>query len=195
MEKVRFKHVESRFGLRRWLFTTVKDSIRMGRVRRAGTALEIAVRQVASDLGLRYRLDNGDLQGSPDLANRTNRWAVFVHGCFWHAHVGCSMSSIPKRNRTFWRAKLRANRARDARAIQALRDNGYRVEVIWGCQAIKESLILKTLRTLSRPRRNVAQTTPRSPLRRARRPTIVRIRRPKKMPANFSKHRRRDRHR
>jgi len=175
---IRFKHVERRLSGGRFLFTTASDSIRMGRIRRKDTAPEIAVRRAASNLRLRYRLDNRDLQGSPDLANRTGRWAIFVHGCFWHGHVGCAKYSIPRRNRAFWRTKLRANRNRDARVERELRGVGYRVVVIWECQAMSEQLVLKMLSKLLRSRRNGPRTIGRFPIRRIRRSAPVRIRRP-----------------
>src|SRR5579859_79851 len=85
-----FKVVEKRLAGRRRLRTTQGASKRMARVRQRGTAPELLVRRAASSLGHRYRLKNKDLPGSPDLANRSKRWAVFVHGCYWHHHAGCS---------------------------------------------------------------------------------------------------------
>lgn len=111
----------------------IKDeatSRRLGRIRQSGTTPEIVVRSMLRSLEASYRLRNRDLPGSPDIANRSRRWAVFVHGCFWHGHRGCPRATIPKRNRAFWRAKFAANRARDERVLRMLRDAGYRVEVV-----------------------------------------------------------------
>src|SRR4051794_676044 len=77
-------------------------TLRMRRVRRSGTEPELKVRRVLTRLGMRYRLSNRDLLGSPDVANRSRGWAVFVHGCFWHGHPGCRRASVPKTNCTFW---------------------------------------------------------------------------------------------
>ncbi len=108
-------------------------SLRMARVRQSATRPERLVRHLLSALGQRYRLENRDLPGSPDLANRSRKWAIFVHGCFWHRH-GCRASSTPKHNREFWEAKFLRNVERDARAVAALRARGYAVIVIWECQ-------------------------------------------------------------
>jgi len=110
-------------------------SARMGRVRQKGTSAELAVRSAVSRLGFRYRLANRDLPGSPDIANRRAKWAIFVHGCFWHRHPGCGRSTTPKNNAAFWKAKFLANVARDERSIQALHSSGFRVLVIWECEA------------------------------------------------------------
>lgn len=107
----------------------------MAGIRQSGTAAELAVRAAATALGLRYRVRNGDLPGRPDLANRSRRWAVFVHGCFWHRHEGCSRTTTPARNRAFWVAKFEANIARDARAMAALSALGWAVVVVWECEA------------------------------------------------------------
>ncbi len=81
-----------------------------------------------------YRKNVRALRGSPDFANRSRYWAVFVHGCFWHQHPGCPRATIPTRNRAFWEAKFAANRDRDARATSALRRKGFRVVTVWECQ-------------------------------------------------------------
>lgn len=92
------------------------------------------MRRALHRLGHRFRLDNRDLPGSPDIANRKRRWAVFVHGCYWHAHEGCPRHTIPKRNREFWQEKFRTNRERDERAVAQLEARGYEVVTIWECQ-------------------------------------------------------------
>lgn len=118
-------------------------SERMKRVRRAATKPEVAVRHVVSGAGQRFRLTNRDLPGSPDLANRRGKWAVFVNGCYWHRHARCVKATTPTRNREFWKAKFKANMARDARAVSALRASGFRVLTIWECEADFPDLLAK----------------------------------------------------
>ena len=93
------------------------------------------VRRALHRQGRRFRVHNRDLAGSPDIANRRKRFAIFVHGCFWHQHPGCKRATVPKRNRAFWLAKFAANRARDQRAEAALQAAGFRVLTIWECEA------------------------------------------------------------
>jgi DNA mismatch endonuclease Vsr len=81
-----------------------------------------------------YRLNVRSLPGSPDFANKRRKWAIFVHGCFWHQHTGCRRATVPKTNAEFWLEKFRRNRERDATAIHALRRLGFRVGVIWECE-------------------------------------------------------------
>ena len=109
-------------------------SRRMATVRSRNTGPELSVRSIVHRYGLRFRLTNRDLPGSPDLANRSRRWAVFVHGCFWHAHHGCPRATRPKTNRRYWQAKFRTNQARDVDALRRLRRRGFRVLVLWECE-------------------------------------------------------------
>ena len=115
---------------------TPSTSARMKRIRQRDTAPELAVRRALTDLGVRYRLCPIDLPGRPDLANRSKRWAVFVHGCFWHHHRGCRLATIPKSNRKFWIEKLAGNARRDAAKTQALQALGFRVFVVWECELV-----------------------------------------------------------
>jgi DNA mismatch endonuclease Vsr len=103
----------------------------MARVRQRDTSAELAVRRVVWNCGFRFRTGAKDLPGRPDLVNRTQRWAIFVNGCFWHAHEACPRAGIPKNNRPFWRKKFRENKARDERNLQLLRERGFSVLVVW----------------------------------------------------------------
>lgn len=111
-------------------------SRRLARFGHEVTTPEQLVRSFLSAAGLRFRTRNRDLPGSPDLANRSKRWAVFVHGCYWHHHAGCSRATIPARNRDFWLSKFRANRRRDRRVIDKLEMAGYTVGVVWECEVV-----------------------------------------------------------
>jgi DNA mismatch endonuclease, patch repair protein len=105
----------------------------MARIRAKNTRPEILTRSAVQALGLRFRNHVKDLPGNPDLANKTHKWAIFVHGCFWHAHEGCQLASSPKSNTAYWEAKLARNQARDAEEIAALESKRYRVLVVWEC--------------------------------------------------------------
>lgn len=130
---------------KRSLRTDASTSARLGRIRQQGTSPEREVRRILHRLGLRFRVNNRQLVGSPDIANRHRRWVVFVHGCFWHGHSGCPRATVPKRNRSFWVAKFERNKARDIRAIRALRRQGYKTAVIWECDVADRTKIIAKL--------------------------------------------------
>jgi DNA mismatch endonuclease (patch repair protein) len=111
-----------------------KRSALMARVRQRGTAPELVVGSILRNLGLAYRLNARGLAGSPDFSNQRRRWAIYVHGCFWHQHTGCKHATMPKANEAFWRHKFTTNRRRDAKAIRSLRREKFRVVMVWECE-------------------------------------------------------------
>jgi DNA mismatch endonuclease (patch repair protein) len=120
---------------------------RMKRQKRQGTRPEVIVKQQIASLGLAYRLNSDALPGSPDLSNQTRGWAIFVHGCYWHAHPGCPKATVPRNNREWWSAKFRRNTERDAQHIQALEHLGLRVLVVWECETKDPSALRLRLET------------------------------------------------
>jgi DNA mismatch endonuclease (patch repair protein) len=113
---------------------TLTKSQAMGRVRQRDTKPEVLLRKALWQRGLRYRLHDKSLPGTPDIVFRSARLAVFVHGCFWHSH-GCSRSRAPpKTNEEFWQAKLDGNKRRDAAACSSLANAGWSPLTIWECE-------------------------------------------------------------
>lgn len=131
------------------LVCDVKTSKRMGNIRQKDTGPELDVRRVLKRLGHHYRIENRDLPGSPDIANRARRWAIFVHGCFWHRHRDCPKTTTPKRNRRFWTSKFAQNVLRDRRALRALSQMGFLTIVVWECQAKSQAILRRTLEVLT----------------------------------------------
>lgn len=110
----------------------------MAAIGRKDTSPELQVRQYLHRLGLRYRLHDTRLPGSPDLVLPKYRAVIFVHGCFWHRHADCRFAYIPKSRPEFWQKKFDSNLARDRRVIVALRQTGWRVFVVWECEVGNE---------------------------------------------------------
>jgi len=59
---------------------------------------------------------------------------IFVHGCFWHGHDCRRGARAPKENAEYWRKKIERNQNRDAKTISALKDDGWKVLIIWECE-------------------------------------------------------------
>ncbi len=104
----------------------------MASVGQRNTGPEMCLRKALHRLGLRYRLNDRRLPGSPDLVFRKYNAVIFVHGCFWHRH-GCKLSTLPSTRKKFWRDKFEANKKRDKRNIDALLKEGWRVVIVWEC--------------------------------------------------------------
>lgn len=106
----------------------------MAQVKGKNTKPELLVRQALHRLGYRFRLHRRDLPGRPDIVLPRYKTVIFVHGCFWHRHLGCTKASTPKTRVDFWQDKFETNVARDRRNVHALRANGWQVVVVWECE-------------------------------------------------------------
>ena len=117
----------------------------MSRIRGKATKPELLVRHWLWSHRYRYRLNVKSVPGKPDIVLRKYRTAIFVNGCFWHGHEGCSLYSVPKSNTDFWIAKVQRNRERDQQEYKALNDAGWLVIVIWECQ-LQKTVLDNTMR-------------------------------------------------
>lgn len=114
------------------VLTPEQRQLNMSRIKGKDTKPEMLIRRGLHARGLRYRLHDRLLPGRPDLVFPMYNTAVFIHGCFWHAH-GCAMSKLPSTRQDFWKTKLSANSARDRTVVEALQASGWRVLIIWEC--------------------------------------------------------------
>lgn len=111
---------------------TATRSRNMAAIRGRDTAPEVAVRTGLFRLGYRYRKNDRQLPGKPDLVFPKYRAVVFINGCFWHYH-GCRLFKMPGTRTEWWRAKLKHTREVDLKNQLALREQGWRVMVVWEC--------------------------------------------------------------
>lgn len=108
------------------------------------TGPELVVRRLLHRAGYRYRIHRRELPGRPDIAFIGRRKAIFVHGCFWHAH-GCAKGRAPKSKLDYWGPKLAANRDRDQRNVADLRAQGWSVLTVWQCETKDPELLVARL--------------------------------------------------
>lgn len=113
-------------------------SMMMASIRSKNTRPEMRVRRYLHAAGLRFRLHDRTLPGSPDLVFPAHRIAVFVHGCFWHRHPFCKYATTPSDRREFWVDKFAKNVVRDQRNLLALEQAGWTSLVIWECETRSE---------------------------------------------------------
>ena len=116
----------------------------MSGIRGKNTKPELALRRSLHALGLRYRLHAKGIPGKPDIVMPKFGAVIFVHGCFWHRHVGCRYATVPATRTEFWAAKFDANVTRDAAVQSALREAGWRVGTIWECALRTEASTAQT---------------------------------------------------
>jgi DNA mismatch endonuclease (patch repair protein) len=125
--------------------TAEKRSAIMRAVGTKNTRPELMVRRMLHRAGFRFRLHRKDLPGTPDIVLASRQKVIFVHGCYWHGHPGCSKARLPKTRRTYWEAKVAGNRVRDRDRIRKLRACGWRALVVWQCELRSPERLLKKL--------------------------------------------------
>jgi DNA mismatch endonuclease, patch repair protein len=106
----------------------------MARIRGKNTRPERVVRSLVHSMGYRFRLHRSDLPGTPDIVFVGLKKIIFVHGCFWHRHRGCTHTTMPKTNATFWAEKFSQNVERDRRRLRALKKAGWKSLIVWSCE-------------------------------------------------------------
>lgn len=123
-----------------------RRSENMLRIHSANTEIEIIVRKWLFSNGVRYRKNVKNLPGQPDIVINKIKLIIFVNGCFWHGHINCKISHIPKSSEDYWSNKILATKNRDNENIRKLELLGWKVIIIWECELKNDSE--KTLRTL-----------------------------------------------
>ena len=127
------------------IFSQEKRSQIMSRISGKNTEPEIIVRSLIHKMGYRFRLHRRDLPGKPDIVLTKYKKVIFVNGCFWHGHEGCSRAKRPTSNQNFWNEKLDKNIKRDTKNLFSLELLGWRTLVIWQCQTKNEKVLKKIL--------------------------------------------------
>lgn len=98
------------------------------------TKPEILFRKALWEAGIRgYRLHWKKTPGKPDIAFPGRKIAIFLNGCFWHRCPKCDLA-MPKHNQEFWEAKFARNVERDQEKHEALKQEDWKVLVVWECE-------------------------------------------------------------
>ncbi|RUS48859.1 very short patch repair endonuclease [Cohnella sp. AR92] len=119
--------------------TTEQRSKMMSKIKAKNTMPEMTVRKYLHSKGFRYRLHDKKLPGKPDIILPKYKTAIFIHGCFWHAHEGCKYYRPPKSNTEYWMKKIEGNVLRDQKKQGALQDMGWKVIVVWECELKRDA--------------------------------------------------------
>lgn len=108
----------------------------MSRIRSRNTGIELLLRKALWKRNIRFRVNNNDILGKPDICIRKYRLAVFCDGDFWHGR-NFTVDTVDN-NKAFWVDKIRTNQERDLRQTIQLRDAGWTVLRFWGSDIKKD---------------------------------------------------------
>ena len=112
----------------------------MASIHSKDTRPEQAVRRELWHRGYRFRKCVRTLPGTPDIVLPKYRTCIFVNGCFWHGHKGCSKFVMPKTRTEFWVNKIARNQERDLVNIQRLESIGWSAITVWECELGKSCI-------------------------------------------------------
>lgn len=118
---------------------TSSAQARLRSVRQSGTKPELSIRRELHRRGYRFRVNDRRFKGTPDIVLPRHGVMLFVHGCFWHRHLGCPRASIPKSNMQFWLQKFDRNIDRDMAVKRHLEQEGWRHVVVWECDIERDA--------------------------------------------------------
>lgn len=112
-------------------YTTKKRSKIMSKIRAKNTKPEMLFRKALWAKGVRYRINNKQLPGTPDISIKKYRLAIFIDGEFWHGYQWDEQKHRLKTNRGFWIPKIERNMQRDREVNQQLQEMHYTVFRFW----------------------------------------------------------------
>jgi DNA mismatch endonuclease, patch repair protein len=120
----------------------ITTSRMMARVRSKDSKAELALRKALHRRGIRYRVHVRTVFGTPDIAIKRYRLAVFVDGDMWHGreHLRRGLTSMAEMfptNTDFWVKKITRNIERDTEVNARLRSEGWTVVRLWESDVLR----------------------------------------------------------
>jgi len=112
--------------------TKEQRSKNMQAIKSSGSKIEITLAKALWNLGYRYRKNNKNVYGKPDLTLKKYKLAIFVDGEFWHGKDWEKRKFDHKSNKDFWIRKIERNMERDIEVKSTLRKQGWKVLRFWG---------------------------------------------------------------
>lgn len=119
----------------------------MSHIKSKNTSIELMVRRHLFSQGYRYRVNYKELPGKPDIVFTKKKVVIFIHGCFWHGHECRSRyAHTSQSNQNYWMPKIQRTIERDKEHETLLKDDGWKVIILWECQ-IKDHFqtVMKTV--------------------------------------------------
>lgn len=115
----------------------------MSHIRSTNSKPEEIVRKYLFAEGFRYRKNVKKLPGCPDIVLPKYKTVIFVNGCFWHKH-DCPRFVWPSSNEQYWVPKITGNVERDLKNHQLLKEQGWKVIIVWECE-LKKNMFGETI--------------------------------------------------
>lgn len=117
---------------RRDIFTKIKRSEVMSKIRSKNTKIELLVFSELKKRGVYFQKHYSKVVGKPDIALPRKKKAVFIDSSFWHGYKYHDLE--PKLSQKFWRDKIRRNVIRDKIVNRKLKNDDWKILRIWDHQ-------------------------------------------------------------
>lgn len=109
----------------------------MQAIRCKDTSIEVSLRKVLWQKGIRYRKNYKQLIGKPDIVLTKHRIAIFCDSDYWHGYDWENQNVKIKSNREYWIPKIERNMERDKKVSAQLESDGWKVIRFWEWQIKK----------------------------------------------------------
>ena len=111
--------------------TPSQRSKNMRAIKSTGTKEEVRLAKALWHLGYRYRKNNKNVFGKPDLTFTKYKIAIFVDGEFFHGKDWETEKERIKSNKEFWHKKIERNIQRDIEVNSYLKLQEWKVIRFW----------------------------------------------------------------
>lgn len=104
----------------------------MQAIRSKNTRIELLISKKLFSLGYRYRRNNKNVYGTPDISIKKYRIAIFCDSEFFHGKDWEYAKTRIQTNSGIWHKKIESNMKRDRIVNDTLLKNGWKVLRFWG---------------------------------------------------------------
>jgi DNA mismatch endonuclease Vsr len=104
----------------------------MQAVKSKGSRIEVILSKALWAKGHRYRKNDKNVYGKPDLTFRRYNLVIFVDSEFWHGKNWPKHKHDHKSNKAFWHNKIERNIERDKQVNKTLKQQGWTILRFWG---------------------------------------------------------------
>lgn len=101
----------------------------MSKVKNKDSKIEVLLRKALWAEGFRYRKNDTNYFGKPDIVLPKYETVIFVDSCFWHRcpeHYGA-----PATRKEFWRKKINRNKDRDGEVNRHYKKKDWNIIRVW----------------------------------------------------------------
>ena len=127
----------------------------MSSIKGKNTKPELLIRKILWSQGLRYRIHDKTVFGTPDISNKTKNFVIFIDGCFWHGCPRCYKE--PRSNADYWREKIIRNKKRRSIVKKDLQKEGWNIFEFWEHHVNKnpEKVVMRIMDKINCNKKNV----------------------------------------